>query len=385
MRGDPGAAMWPTRRSRVLDVSLAAGAAVFDAVAMWFSDYDFWLRPPVVSAAAFLLGLTLVARRRHAVVITSLVILVGATTGAGFSAGLIALYSLGAYAHSRRAVTCLSSVAVLAFVIQPEPGLDGDEGVLLRLMVALVFVAPPVLLGLYMGTRKQLIASLQERTRRLERERTLLAERARVEERTRIAREMHDVVANRVSVMVVHAAALKAVAGRDPDRAVETAVVIGDMGRQALDELRQVIGVLRLGEANDPQATPGLEDFRELVAQSGAAGLKVDLTTEIEDGALPPAMARTVYRVIQEALTNVHKHAGQAVTRVTIRQMPEIIEIAVCNERPTDGPVHGLPGGGNGLVGLRERVTALGGAFESGPEPGGGFAVRARIPLPTTP
>ncbi|HEX2313752.1 MAG TPA: sensor histidine kinase, partial [Thermomonospora sp.] len=198
MRWYPGAAMWPTRRSRVLDVSLAAGSAVVDALAVWFADYDgFWLPREVVAGAAVLLGLALVVRRRHSVALVALAILVGVATGAGFTAGMIALYSLGAYALSRRAVVCLATVAVLAFVIQPEPGIDRDEAILVRLAVAALFVVPPVLLGLYMGTRKQLIISLQERTRRLERERTLLAERARVEERARIAREMHDVVANR--------------------------------------------------------------------------------------------------------------------------------------------------------------------------------------------
>ncbi|SEF54176.1 Signal transduction histidine kinase [Thermomonospora echinospora] len=381
----PRPARWPTKRSRVLDVSLAVGSAAVDGLALWFLTLDsFWAPRGVAAVAAFLVGLALVVRRRHPVALAGLTIVAGVGLGSGLTSGLIALYSLGAYAASRRAVTCLAAVAITGFTLQPEPGLSHDEPLLLRLVVAAVFVAPPVLLGLYMGTRKQLIASLQERTRRLERERTLLAERARVEERARIAREMHDVVANRVSVMVVHASALRAIVARDPERAAETAAVIGDMGRQALEELRQVIGVLRLGEDSGPQATPTLADLRELVDQSGAAGLKVCLTTEIEDGALPPEVARTVYRVIQEALTNVHKHAGDADTHVLIRQTPDVIEMSVENAPADAEPGHALPGGGNGLVGLRERVTALGGSLQAGPRPGGGFAVHARIPLPVT-
>lgn len=378
----PGTAMEPKRRSRMLDVSLAIGSAVIDAALMQAAGLNTsWTPRWAALAAAVLLGLALVVRRHRPVALAGVVVAAGALTGAGAVSGLIALYSLGAYASSRRAVICLAAAAIAAFTLQPEPGLRHEEPLWLRLAVAAVFVAPPVLLGLYMGTRKQLIASLQERTRRLEHERTLLAERARVEERARIAREMHDVVANRVSVMVVHASALKAIAARDPERAAETAAVIADMGRQALEELRQVIGVLRLGETSGPQPTPTLEDFRRLVDQSGAAGLKVSLTTEIEDGTLPPEVARTAYRVLQEALTNVHKHAGGADTCVRIRQMPDVIEMAVENE-PGDEPGHALPGGGNGLVGLRERVTALGGSLEAGPRPGGGFAVHARIPLP---
>ncbi|MBA9006414.1 sensor histidine kinase [Thermomonospora cellulosilytica] len=374
--------MWPTKRSRALDVSLAAGAAVVDAFAVWFATQDFWLPRWATVLAAVLLGLCLVVRRRHPVALVAAVIVVGTTTGAGFLAGIIASYSLGAYASSRRAVFCLAAIGIAAFTLQPEPGLDRSEPVMLRLTVAAVFGLPPVLLGLYMGTRKQLIASLQERTRRLERERTLLAERARVEERTRIAREMHDVVANRVSVMVVQAAALRAVAARDPQRAAETAKVIGDMGRQALDELRQVIGVLRLGSDSGPQAVPGPDDFAELVEQSRAAGLKVALTIEINDGQLPPAVARAAYRVIQEGLTNVHKHAGEADTEVLVRQTPDAIELSVLNGPPPGEPERLLPSGGNGLVGLGERVTALGGTLDAGPRPEGGFALRARIPLP---
>lgn len=384
MHWGPESAVWPTRRSRALDISLAVTAAVADAAVLWFVK-DFFLPGPVVSAVSFVLGLTLVLRRRFPVALAVLSTILALTTGAGLLSYLIIFYTLGAYAASRRTVLTIAGVAIAAFVIQPGPGTDRDAPLALLLLIGTVLVASPVLLGLYMGARKQLIASLQERTRRLEREQTLLAERARVEERTRIAREMHDVVANRVSVMVVHSGALKAIAARDPAKAAETAAVIGDMGRQALDELRQVIGVLRLGDDAGPLSTPTLADFEELVAQSGAAGLKVCLTTECEDGTLPPAVARTVYRVIQEGLTNVHKHAGDADTEVVLRQHPDSIEMSVENAlRALERPDHGLPSGGNGLVGLRERVTALGGVFEAGPRPEGGFLVRARIPIPAS-
>ncbi|MFD0851306.1 sensor histidine kinase, partial [Actinomadura adrarensis] len=154
-------------------------------------------------------------------------------SGAGGLSVLVLLYSLGAYAASRRAVITIAVAMYLLFVFVPGPTM-GSEPFLVQAILEIAFTAPPVLLGLYMGARKQLLRSLQERATRLEREQHLLAERARGEERTRIAREMHDVVANRVSVMVVHAGALKAIAARDPVQAAETAAVIGDMGRQAL-------------------------------------------------------------------------------------------------------------------------------------------------------
>jgi signal transduction histidine kinase len=310
-------------------------------------------------------------------------ILFATPTGGGGFSGLVSLYSLGAYAASRRTVIIVALAGYVMFLIFPGPTAAG-EPLLAQATFGFAFTAPPVLLGLYMGTRKQLFASLHERAERLEREQHLLAERARGEERTRIAREMHDVVANRVSVMVVHAGALKAIATRDPARAAETAAVIGDMGRQALEELRQVIGVLRQGEEALPQSSPTLSEIRELIGQSSAAGLSVHLSVRGEERPMPAAVGRTLYRLVQEALTNVHKHAGDAATSIELCLVPEAVEVEIRNEPPRAGPRHGLPSGGNGLLGLRERVTGLGGSFEAGPGDHGGFTVRARLPLPAS-
>ncbi|MFC5752610.1 sensor histidine kinase [Actinomadura rugatobispora] len=376
-------ALWPTRRSRALDVSLAVGLAAFDAFWLYFAPQHFWLPRWEVSAASAVLGLALVVRRRHPVGLSVFGILFATPTGGGGFSGLVSLYSLGAYAASRRTVIAVALAGYVMFLLFPGPT-AADEPLLAQATFGFAFTAPPVLLGLYMGTRKQLFASLQERAERLEREQHLLAERARGEERTRIAREMHDVVANRVSVMVVHAGALKAIAVRDPARAAETATVIGDMGRQALEELRQVIGVLRQGEEALPQDSPTLTEIRELIGQSSAAGLSVDLSVQGEERPMPAAVGRTLYRLVQEALTNVHKHAGDADTSIELSLIPEAVEVEIRNEPPRAGPRHGLPSGGNGLLGLRERVTGLGGSFEAGPRDHGGFAVRARLPLPAT-
>ncbi|MFD0688479.1 sensor histidine kinase [Actinomadura fibrosa] len=377
-------ATWPTRRSRALDVTLAVCLAAFDGAYMLFApQQDFWLPEPVVAACSAVLGLALVVRRSHPVRLTVFTIVFSTVTGAGVFAVLVILYSLAAYTPSRRLVWALAGTGYAANLAFPNPS-SSDEPFLAQAIFGVAFTAVPVLLGLYMGARKQLLTSLQERAERLEREQHLLAERARGEERTRIAREMHDVVANRISVMVVHAGALRAIAARDPDRAAETAAVIGDMGRQALEELRHVIGVLRQGEEALPQEAPTVAHVRELVGQSGAAGLRVDLSVRGEERPMPPAVGRTVYRLVQEALTNVHKHAGAADTRVDLGLLPEAVEVEIANDVPHAGPDHGLPSGGNGLLGLRERVTALGGSFEAGPRDGGGYAVRARLPLPTS-
>lgn len=373
---------WPTRRSRALDVFLAVSLAAGDSVFLWFADQKFWLPPSAVSACSVVLGLALVVRRSHPVGLALFLLVFGTITGAGVFAVLVVLYSLAAYTASRWTVLTIAAVAYITALAFPSPTSTTDNFAV-QATFGIAFIAVPVLLGLYMGARKQLLASLQERAARLEREQHLLAERARGEERTRIAREMHDVVANRISVMVVHAGALRAIAVRDPERAAETATIIGDMGRQALEELRHVIGVLRQGEEALPQEAVTLAHVRELVGQSGAAGLRVDLAVRGEERPMPIAVGRTVYRLVQEALTNVHKHAGAAETRVGLGLLPEAIEVEIVNDPPTARPEHRLPSGGNGLVGLRERVTALGGSFEAGPC-GGGYAVRARLPLPAS-
>jgi signal transduction histidine kinase len=351
-------------------------------VFLWFADQRFWLPPSVVSACSVVLGLTLIVRRVHPVGLAVFLLVFGTITGAGVFAALVILYSLAAYSASRRTVLTIAVTTYIAGLVFPAPT-AATENFAARAIFGIAFIAVPVLLGLYMGARKQLLVSLQERAARLEREQHLLAERARGEERTRIAREMHDVVANRISVMVVHAGALRAIAVRDPARAAETAAVIGDMGRQALEELRHVIGVLRRGEEALPQQAVTLAHVRELVGQSGAAGLRVDLVVRGAECPMPYAVGRTVYRLVQEALTNVHKHAGAADTRVALGLLPEAIEVEIVNAPPTARPEYRLPSGGNGLVGLRERVQALGGSFEAGPREGG-YAVRARLPLPAS-
>jgi signal transduction histidine kinase len=374
---------WPTARSAVLDVALAVGFAVVDGLFLYFAYEHFWLPPEVVAACGAVAALAIVVRRRFPVTLALFSLVFGTATGGAGFAVLVILYSLGAYAPSRRTALAVTGVGYAVSLVFTGPT-DADGSFLAQAGFGLAFTALPLVLGLYMGARKQLLASLQERAARLEREQGLLAERARAEERTRIAREMHDVVANRVSVMVVHAGALRAIARHDPEQAAETAAVIGEMGRQALQELRQVVGVLRQGEEAVASDVPGVAEVRDLVGQSGATGLRVELDVHGEERPMPPAVGRTVYRIVQEALTNVHKHAGDAATSVALRILPEAVEVEIVNEPPRARPQHGLPSGGNGLVGLRERVTALGGRFAAGPGARGGYSVTARLPLPAS-
>jgi signal transduction histidine kinase len=194
---------------------------------------------------------------------------------------------------------------------------------------------------------------------------------------------VHDVVAHRVGLMVLHAGALE-VSLADPD-AARQAGLVRQTGREALEELRQVLGVLRDGDGSGPSLDPQptLADLDRVVEQSRDARLEVSVAIQGERRRLPATVERTAYRLVQEALTNVHKHAPGAAAEVCLRYGPEWLEVTVRNARPAHRPETGLAlaGGGYGLLGLRERVTLLGGTFHAGPRLDGGFEVRASIPV----
>lgn len=367
-------------------------------------------------------GSVLLVRRKWPVAVV-LVSIAVTPAEMGFLMGVVGLYTLAAAEVPRRIIGALAGMsllgtAVVTFVRVRQDMARGDLTLgdwfvpFAAVTTALGLTAPPVLLGLYVGARRRLMESLRERADSLERELQLLAERAeeraewaRNEERTRIAREMHDVVAHRVSLMVVHAAALQAVARKDPEKAVRNAALVGDMGRQALTELREMLGVLRAGEGAGRRAVgvplaavgeaaaaaaaeaasraaeeagavegPCLSELEELIGQSAAAGMVVDLSVEGEVRSYAAEVEQTAYRVVQEALTNVHKHAAGAKTHVRLAHRVSEIAMQVENEpppEPASASAAGLPSGGNGLVGMRERVVALGGVFVSGPTEAG--------------
>jgi signal transduction histidine kinase len=229
----------------------------------------------------------------------------------------------------------------------------------------------------YIGRRLRIRA---ERAAQLEREQAAEARRAIAEERTRIARELHDVVAHRVSLMTVQAGAAKTVAAADPESASQAMHEVEKAGRQALDELRHLLGVLRPEAevaALGPQ--PGLADVPRLVEQFRAAGLDVSLAMEGAQIDLPARVDLSAYRIAQEALTNVLKHAGPS-ARTEVRLSTDNHHVAIeVLDNGRGGTI--LPGSGHGIVGMRERALLLGGSLHVGPRPGGGFQVVARLPI----
>jgi signal transduction histidine kinase len=222
-------------------------------------------------------------------------------------------------------------------------------------------------------------AWLQQQGRLTERATALTAERERAaaaEARADLARELHDVLAHSVSVMVVQAEAAGELFDRDPASARSAVGAVAQVGRAALTDTRRLVGSLRGADA-DPGPGPTAADLPGLVDQFTAAGLPLDSHVQV-DGPLPEPVGRTVYRVVQEALTNVLRHAGPVPTRLHVRVGPADVEVEVEN----DGPLATVADGGHGLLGMAERVNALDGSLDAGPGRGGGFAVRAHIPLP---
>ncbi|CAN3982439.1 Two-component system sensor histidine kinase [Kitasatospora purpeofusca] len=347
-----------------------------------------------------MVGASLVVRRRWPAVpvVVALIVMPGVP---GMVLLLVALYTLAAtweWPSRRRRVVALSGLAyaetagvILLSMVDPgdstieQPPFWGQ--LVLALLVAAGATVAPVVTGLYVGARRRLIESLKDRAHGLETELDLLAEqarerarRARLEERTRIAREMHDVVAHRVSLMVVHAGALERIVAKDPERAAQSAKLMGEVGRQALNELREILGVLRMSEesAVEPDSLTALP---RLVDQSRAAGMAVTLTVSGSRQEFTGEAEQTAYRVVQEGLTNAHKHAGGAQVSVLLAYAPNGVRVSVVNACPGgERASAALPSGGNGLVGMRERVVALGGTFSAGPERDGGFRVEAVLP-----
>ncbi|WP_220448840.1 sensor histidine kinase [Nonomuraea mesophila] len=273
-------------------------------------------------------------------------------------------------------VAATALVAGRAVLAPPDDGwsLEGVGGDLVWAVVL------PLVVGLWVGARRQVLAGLRERAERLEREQEARAEQARAQERTRIAREMHDVVAHRVSLIVLHAGALE-VSAPDERTAAEIAGIRA-AGRDALASLRETLGVLRTQKSPDGLAPPpSLADLDRLLGQSRSAGLRVRRRDEGDPKPVPEAAQRAAYRVVQEALTNIHKHVGECNVDVVLRYGPGELEVTVHNAPPAGArPAEPPPGSGLGLLGLRERVSLLGGRLRTSSSQEGGFTVTARIP-----
>ncbi|WP_051515883.1 sensor histidine kinase [Candidatus Blastococcus massiliensis] len=370
--------LWPglSGRSIWLEVHLAVSSAAVAAFEVAALDPGPMGSLGLVFVCVVLGLLLLVLRRRAPLVpfaLSAALAAVGIATGL-----LVAAYAVARYVPSWRT---LAVSGALAGVAGARPwDVDSSNGVVGAVGTAALLVLLPGALGVWQRTRAELLAALQERAETAEAERELLARDAVRTERTRIAREMHDAVGHRVSLMVLQAGAIE-MAARDPGRVEQLAGHVQTAGRRALDELREMVGVLRAGDVDEdaplgPQ--PGLEDLPRLVEHAREAGMHVRLELP-EHAGVDAAVGRAAYRIAQEALTNAGKHAPGAPVTVTVERTADRLAVRVVS-----GPVEGVPAGtsgeGYGLVGLAERVRTLDGRFTAQHRLDGGFCVEAVLP-----
>jgi signal transduction histidine kinase len=287
---------------------------------------------------------------------------------------LVSLYTAAAYRERDRLVPILLPVALVTgvalHVVDQDVARQGYNWV--EILTQIVVTAGiPITLGRMTFNRR----------RRVARDRDLAAREAVTAERARIARELHDVVAHHMSVMVVQAGAARAVGAKDPAAANQALRQVETSGRAGLAEMRRLLEILKTSDgANDLTPQPGLAGLDDLLDGMRATGLPVEAVVEGVPRPLPPGVDVSAYRIVQEALTNALKHAGEASARVLVRYEADAIEVEIVD----DGrgmPEDGSPAGGQGLIGMRERVQLFGGTLNAGPKPGGGFLVRARLPV----
>ncbi|MEV5440036.1 histidine kinase [Streptomyces sp. NPDC052682] len=294
---------------------------------------------------------------------------------------LISLFTLAVHRPFRYVAWVAAGQLVLVPVyywLRPDPDVPFPAAVAFGVLLSVALVG----WGMFVRSKRQLLLSLRDRARRAETEARLRAEQAQRLAREAIAREMHDVLAHRLTLLSVHAGALEFRPDAPREEIARAAGVIRESAHEALQDLREIIGVLRAGESEDTgRPQPTLAGLDTLVAESREAGMKVALDNRVTDpSGVPASVGRTTYRIVQEALTNARKHAPGTEVTVTVTGAPgDGLSVTVRNP-PPEGAVPPVPGSGQGLIGLTERATLAGGTLQYGPAEDGGFEVRARLP-----
>jgi signal transduction histidine kinase len=374
-----GLLRWAREHPTAVDVGLAGVAALASVgsvfyvaeVVGWPAALVLHIVPPVV----------LLARRRSPAGVLAILLgldLVGwalaAPMGGAQVSSLIALYTVAR--HGSRPVRAAGLAATLVLVAL-APLRQPDTGISALVLAALTVLVVHVL-GTNVELRAEYLRALEERAARADQERDAAAAAAAVEERVRIAREMHDVVAHHVSVMVVQAEGAGWAVDGDPEGARTAVAAVADTGRATLTELRRMLGVMRDGGGDGREPQPGIREIPGLVASFRSGGLAVDLQDDAPPG-LPASLQLAVYRIVQEGLTNVLKHAGPG-TRVRVRTAAGAGEVVVHVQ--DDGPRNPAPvnAPGHGLIGIRERAAVFGGQVVARPRAAGGFELRVAIP-----
>ncbi len=377
-------------RDRLVDgglVVLAALAGFYPAAVWWEAQQTLPLWVQNLDYLAGALGcLALWWRRRFPLVLAAVMVVLGTFSLAVSAAALVGLLTVAVH-RSARATAVLAMGNVLSFVVflVLRPGPLTSSWMLVALQVAIV--AGVAGWGMLVRSRRQLIASLRARAAAAEVEARLRAEHSQHEARESLAREMHDVLGHRLSLLSVHAGALAYHRGASAEEIARAAEVVRENARRALQDLREVIGVLRAPEQDRP--LPGVDDIVELIDETGRSGTPVDLqdVPGVTTGrsAVPATVGRTLYRLVQEGLTNARKHAPGAPVLVRITGEPgDHLTVEILNDRPPTPPAVLTPaiGAGEGLRGLAERATLVGGQLEHGPTCAGGWRLSMRLRWP---
>jgi signal transduction histidine kinase len=379
---------WLSRHPKLVDGVPALWLAIIGAASAPLGQV--YLLLPIVAA----LTIPVVFRRKYPVQAFAVAVCAGAVQVLTYPrpigsdlAILVLLYTLAAYRPRQVSLVGLA-VCLVGSVAAVAVWVSGPLGAVNRILLATVIFSGTALvtwvLGDSMRYRRAYLTALEDRAARLERERDAQAQIATAAERARIARELHDVIAHNVSVMVVQADGASYALRTDPERAGQALAAISHTGRKALAEMRRLLGVLRGGdERADLAPVPGLDQLRELVDQARQAGMSVSLSLEGPPRPLPEGAELAAYRVVQESLTNTRKHGGlAAAAAVSLRYEPDGLVLQVTDDGL--GAAAAAEGPGHGLTGMRERIELYGGTIHAGPRPGGGYQVIARLPSSTT-
>ncbi|WP_326624967.1 histidine kinase [Streptomyces sp. NBC_01761] len=370
---------WSPRRVDALVTVAVIALGVVDSWVKPSSGLLTGLPTPVIAAASGAVGATLWWRRSRPDLVAAVVIVAYVVTFTPVALA-VAMYTIGTV-HRRPRILAAYTVAGAAAGIAGLRGGLPDAGVR-EAAYSLALILGPLAVGYVVAVRRDLTAATQARVADLEREHLVLDERARAEERAAIAREMHDVVGHRVSNMVLAAGALQVGPAAGHPDVVRTAELIRSDGRQALEELREILGVLSVGHPVHWAPTAPQPDVAQLpgiVAHATERGQSVQLQVNGHPETLSAPVQRAVHRIVQESLTNAAKHAPGAQVRIDVDCRSDGVHVSVGNGASTGHPSADLPSGGHGLVGLAERVELLGGTLTAGPH-GDGFLVSAFIP-----
>jgi signal transduction histidine kinase len=357
-----------------IDWAVAALFTVTTQQAIWVADDGAGHR---LGAAALALAITVpvAVRRRWPTLVGTAVPVLSAIdsfvfdgTSIGYPlANFFALYALAVWSSTRRFIAGVAAVVVLVLgAAVPAGTVAGSAQYLAVVVVVMLFV-------------RRVVGGRERRAALAERERDVTAREAVLDERARIARELHDAIAHNVSMMVLQAGAERRVLDGHEDSTREVLEGIERSGRSALTEMRRLVGMLRSDRSEPLAPQPGIHDLPVLVSQLREAGLPIDLTVDGSPPGLPVGIELSAYRIVQEALTNVLKHAGDSHATVRVRYSPDSLELEISDDGR--GRSNANISGGHGLVGMRERVALYGGQFSAGRRPNGGFAVRVLLPV----